>query len=87
VNACINNPISHEELARLAMKLREDLYNYEDKLGGCRDFPELKNSAGALIVAILEPVEFHLSASSSQKTAQVYEFPRRKERVIPLSLH
>jgi hypothetical protein len=78
VNACINNPVSHEEPARLAMKLREDLDNYEDKLGSCRDFSELKNSADALIVAILESAKLRRTTTSSQKNAQIYEFPYRR---------
>jgi hypothetical protein len=81
-----NNPISQEDLVRLAIKLRNDLFDYEDKLGSCRDFIELKNSAGALVVAILEPVEFRLSASPPKKTAQVYQFPPKKGS-IPHSLH
>jgi hypothetical protein len=48
------------------------------KLGSCRDFGELKNSAGMLVVAILEPVEFRLTAPPPKKTAQVYQFPPRK---------
>jgi hypothetical protein len=81
-----NNPISQEDLVRLAIKLRNDLFDYEDKLGSCRDFIELKNSAGALVVAILEPVESRLSASPPKKTAQVYQFPPNKGS-IPHSLH
>lgn len=42
-------PISHEELVRMAVKLRNDLFDYEDGLGSCRDFRELKNSAGMLV--------------------------------------
>jgi hypothetical protein len=38
----VNNPISPEELACMAIKLRNDLFDYEDKLGSCRDFRELK---------------------------------------------
>ena len=49
VEVTINNPISREELVRMAIKLRNDLFDYEDKLGSCRDFAELKNSAGALV--------------------------------------
>jgi hypothetical protein len=77
--------VSQEELARLAIKLRNDLFDYEDKLGSCRDFGELKNSAGMLVVAILEPVEFRLTAQPPKKAAQVYQFPPR--RSIPESLH
>ena len=62
----INNPVSHPELARLATKLREDLISYEEKLGSSREFAEIMDSAGALIVAILEPEEFRLSPSQPQ---------------------
>jgi hypothetical protein len=79
----INNPISQEELVRMAIKLRNDLL---DKLSSCRDFGELKNSAGALVVAILEPVEYRLSAGPPKKSAQVYQFPPQKGS-IPHSLH
>jgi len=53
--------VSKKELIRLAIKLREDLMNYEDKLGSSREFAEVMNSAGALVVAITEPGEFVLS--------------------------
>lgn len=53
--------VSKKELIRLAIKLREDLIDYEDKLGSSREFAELMNSAGALVVAITEPGEFLLS--------------------------
>jgi hypothetical protein len=36
-----NNRISPEELACMAIKIRNDLFAYEDKLGSCRDFAEL----------------------------------------------
>jgi hypothetical protein len=78
--------VSQEELAKLAIKLRNDLFDYEDKLGSCRDFGELKNSAGMLVVAILEPVEFRLTATPPKKTAQVYQFPPRRGST-PESLH
>jgi hypothetical protein len=80
------NPISQEELVRMAITLRNDLFDYEDKLGSCRDFAELKKSADALVVAILEPVEFRLSASPLSKPAQVYQFPGKKASA-PRSLH
>jgi hypothetical protein len=38
----INSPISREELVRMAIKLRNDLFDYEDQLGSCRDFNELR---------------------------------------------
>ena len=82
----VNNPISQEELACMAIKLRNDLFDYEDKLGSRRDFAELKNSAVALVVAILEPLEFRLTACPPKKAAQVYQFPPKKG-VIPRSLH
>lgn len=63
----INNPVSHPELTRLATKLREDLIHYEETLGSSREFAEIMNSAGALIVAILEPKEFRLAVSQTQK--------------------
>jgi hypothetical protein len=78
-------PISEKELVRMAIKLRNDLFAYEDKLGSCRDFRELKNSADALIVAILEPVEFRLTAYPPKKAAQVYQFPKKGS--TPQSLH
>jgi hypothetical protein len=86
VEVTINNPISREELVPLAIKLRNDLFDYEDKVGSCRDFAELKNSAGALVVAILDPVGFRLSVCSPKKAAQVYQFPPKKGS-IPRSLH
>ena len=82
----ISKPISQEELACMAIKLRNDLFDYEDKLGSCRDFAELKNSAGALVAAILEPVEFRLSAEPPKKLAQIYKFLRRRGS-IPHALH
>ena len=82
----INNLVSQEEFVRMAIKLRNDLFDYEDKLGSCRDFAELKNSAVALVVAILEPLEFRLTACPPKKAAQVYQFPPKKG-VIPRSLH
>jgi hypothetical protein len=65
-------PVSHEELRHLAIKLREDLINYEEKLGTTREFAELMNTAGALITAITEPEEFRLSTSGTDKPL---EFP------------
>jgi hypothetical protein len=65
VEASINGPVSHQELIRLATKLREDLMNYEEQLGSSREFAEIMNSAGALIVAITEPEEFRLSAAKN----------------------
>lgn len=64
----INSPVSQPELIRLAVKLREDLINYEEKLGSSREFAEIMDSAGALIVAIIEPEEFRMSGSQSPKT-------------------
>ena len=45
--------VSREELIHMAIKLQEDLRFCEDKLGGHRDFAELRSSANALIRAIL----------------------------------
>jgi hypothetical protein len=39
--------------------------NFEEQLGSSREFAEIMNSAGALIVAITEPEEFRLSASQN----------------------
>ncbi len=75
--------VSKEELIRLAIKLRQDLLNYEDKLGSRRDFAELMGSANALVVAILEPVAF---TSPPWEAAQSVPFPRGR-RCIPGSLH
>jgi hypothetical protein len=86
VEVPVINPISQEELVQMAISLRNDLFDYEDKLGSCRDFSELKKSADALVVAILEPVEFRLSACSLKKQARVYRFRAKKES-IPSSLH
>ena len=80
----VSNPISQEELACMAIKLRNDLFEYEDKLATCRDFCELKNSAVALVVAIL--LEFRLTACPPKKPAQVYQFPSKKG-LVPRSLH
>src|SRR5271170_8301280 len=55
-------PVSHRELRRLAIKVREDLINCEEKLGATREFAELMHTAGALIIAITEPEEFRVSA-------------------------
>jgi hypothetical protein len=67
MGASIDSPVSHEELTRLAVKLREDLVDYENALGSSREFAELMNSAGKLVLAITEPEEFVLSASQSGK--------------------
>jgi hypothetical protein len=84
VEVPVINPISQEELVQMAIRLRNDLFDYEDKLGSCRDFSELKKSADALVVAILEPMEFRLSACSLKKPAHVYQF-RAKKGSIPRS--
>jgi hypothetical protein len=86
VEVTVINPISQEELVRMAIRLRNDLFDYEDKLGSCRDFADLKKSADALVVAILEPVEFRLATGPPHKPAQVYQFPAKKGS-IPRSLH
>jgi hypothetical protein len=82
VEVSINNPVSHPELTRLATKLREDLIHYEESLGSSREFAEIMDSAGALIVAILEPEEFRLSASQPKKVrtdSSGTSFPHRSE--------
>lgn len=86
VEVPVINPISQEELVRMAIRLRNDLFDYEDKLGSSRDFSELKKSADALVVAILEPVEFRLSGCSPKNPAPVYQFPAKKGS-LPRSLH
>jgi hypothetical protein len=70
-------PVSHRELKRLAIKLREDLINCEEKLGAAREFAELMDTAGALIIAITEPGEFRVSARVSEK---LLEFPSNHRR-------
>jgi hypothetical protein len=78
--------VSKEELIHMAIKLQEDLIFCEDKLGGHREFAELRSSANALTRAILEPVEYRLSTSAPMKPAQSVPFtPGRK--CIPSSLH
>jgi hypothetical protein len=67
VEASINGPVSQQELVRLATKLREDLMNYEEKLSSSREFAEIMDSAGALIVAIIDPEEFRISASQQAR--------------------
>jgi hypothetical protein len=67
VEVSINGPVSQQELVRLATKLREDLLNYEEKFGSSREFAEVMDSAGALIVAIIDPKVSRLSASQSQE--------------------
>jgi hypothetical protein len=67
-------PVSHEELTRLAIKLREGLLNCEETFGSSRQFAELMDTAGALVMAITEPDEFRLSASRNRK--KLLEFPR-----------
>ena len=70
-------PVSHRELKRLAIKLREDLINCEEKLGVTREFAELMDTAGALIIAITEPEEFRVPARGSEK---LLEFPSNHRR-------
>jgi hypothetical protein len=65
-------PVSHRELHRLAIKLRDDLINCEEKLGTTREFAELMDTAGALIIAVTEPEEYRVSARGSEK---LLEFP------------
>ena len=70
-------PASHVELRRLAIKLREDLINCEEKLGATREFAELMDTAGALIIAITEPEEYRVSALGSET---LLEFPSNHRR-------
>jgi hypothetical protein len=70
-------PVSHRELKRLALKLREDLINCEEKLGVTREFAELMDTAGALIIAITEPDEFRVAAPGSEK---LLGFPSNNRR-------
>ena len=72
MEASTMGPVSPRELRRLAVKLREDLINCEEKLGTTREFAELMDTAGALIIAITEPEEYHVSARGSEK---LLEFP------------
>jgi hypothetical protein len=69
--------VSHGELRRLAIKLREDLINCEEKLGATREFAELMDTAGALIIAITEPDEYRVSDRGSEK---LLEFPSNHRR-------
>jgi len=71
MEASIKSPVSHQQLTSLAIKLREDLIDYEDKCGSSREFAELMNSAGALVMAIIEPEQFRLSASRTKKLLPV----------------
>jgi hypothetical protein len=70
-------PVSHRELRRLAIKLREDLINSEEKLGETREFAELVDTAGALIIAITEPEQYRASTRESEK---LLEFPSNQRR-------
>jgi hypothetical protein len=70
MEASINSPVSHQQLTRLAIKLRDDLIDYEDKFGSSREFAELMNSAGALVIAIIEQEEFRLSASPTKSSCR-----------------
>jgi hypothetical protein len=69
--------VSHRESRRLAIKLREDLINCEEKLGATREFAELMDTAGALIIAITEPEGYSVSARGSEK---LLEFPSNHRR-------
>ena len=59
-------PVSHTELRRLAIKLREELINCEETLGATRELAELMDTAGALIIAITEPEGYSVSARGSE---------------------
>jgi hypothetical protein len=77
MEASTMDPVSHRELRWLAIKLREDLINCEEKLGATREFAELMDTAGALIIAITEPEEYRASARGSEK---LLEFPLNHRR-------
>jgi hypothetical protein len=77
MEASAMGPVSHRELRRLAIKLREDLINCEEKLGATREFAELMDTAGALIIAITEPEQYHGSARGTEK---LLEFPSKHRR-------
>ena len=81
-----NNSIPQEELMRLAIRVREDLSCYEEKLGSCRDFDEVLKSADALITAIIGPEKFSPSPVPPNKGSQVHSFPSGRKS-IPTSLH
>ncbi len=77
MEASTMGPVSHAELRRLATKLREDLINCEEALGATREFAELMDTAGALIIAITEPEEYRVFARGSEK---LLEFPSNHRR-------
>jgi hypothetical protein len=77
MEASTRGPVSHGELRRLAIKLREDLINCEEKLGATREFAELMDTAAALIIAITEPEEYRVSALGSET---LLEFPSNHRR-------
>ena len=70
-------PVSQRELRQLAINLREELINCEEKLGATREFAELMDTAGALIIAITEPDEYRVSTQGSEK---LLEFPSSHRR-------
>jgi hypothetical protein len=86
VTVPLKNPVSREELIRLAIKLREDLVSYGEQFGGRLGFAAVMNSADALILAITEPEEFRLSPSPPKNASQVHLVPGGR-RSIPTSLH
>jgi hypothetical protein len=69
--------VSQRELRQLAINLREELINCEEKLGATREFAELMDTAGALIIAITEPDEYRIFAQGSEK---LLEFPSNHRR-------
>jgi hypothetical protein len=71
-------PVSHRQLKQLAIKLREDLINCEEKLGATREFAELMDTAGALIIAITEPGDSRVPARGSEKLLQFTSNHRRQ---------
>jgi hypothetical protein len=70
-------PVSHRELRRLAIELRDTLIDCEEKLGATRELAELMDTAGALIIAITEPEEYRVSARRSEN---LLEFPSNQRR-------
>ena len=70
-------PVSHRELRRLAIELRDTLIDCEEKLGATRELAELMDTAGALIIAITEPEEYRVSARRSEN---LLEFPSNQHQ-------
>jgi hypothetical protein len=86
VEVPLKNPVSPEELLRLAIRLREDLSSYAKQLDSRSGFAVVMNSAEELILAIMEPEEFRLSDFPPKKPSQIHRFSGGR-RSIPTSLH